>query len=52
MADFIPDETVWLRDRVERLRGLLKFVTDDRAVGAIEQLIAEAEERLAALAEA
>jgi len=39
-------ERDWIRDRIARLRDLLKFVADDRAVAAIEGLIAEAEVRL------
>jgi hypothetical protein len=39
-------ERDWICDRIARLRDLLKFVADDRAVAAIEDLIAEAEVRL------
>lgn len=40
------DEKEWLRSRIGRLRDLLKFVTDDRAIATIESLVAEAEARL------
>jgi hypothetical protein len=40
------DERDWLRLRISQLRDLIKFVTDHRAVAAIEGLIADAESRL------
>jgi Ser/Thr protein kinase RdoA (MazF antagonist) len=40
------DEPDWLRHRVEQLRKLRQFVSDGRARAAIDELIAEAEERL------
>ncbi len=42
----MDDEANWLRTRIERYRQLLKTVTDERAVKAIRQLIAETEARL------
>jgi len=40
------DEKIWIRDRIGRLRELLKFVIDARATAAIQTLIGEAEARL------
>lgn len=48
-ASAMEDEVTWLRSRIERYRHLLKTISDERAVGAIRQLIAEAEERLESL---
>ncbi len=47
----MEDEEGWLRARIERLRRLLDTISDERAVQAILQLIAEAEERLKRLRE-
>ncbi len=41
----MQDEAKWLRQRIERYCELLKRMTDDRAVKAIQQLIAELEAR-------
>jgi hypothetical protein len=49
MADLIPDEATLLRETIVRLQALLKSVLDERAVEAIEELIAEAKARLADL---
>jgi hypothetical protein len=43
----LPDEPDWIRHRIESLRGLRRLLDDDRALAAINALIAEAEERLA-----
>ena len=40
-------EDQWIRHRIGRLRALRRSVTDDRSIRAIDDLIAEAEERLA-----
>jgi hypothetical protein len=40
------DEPDWLRHRIEQLRKLRQFVSDGRALDAIDELIAEAAERL------
>jgi hypothetical protein len=40
------DEREWIRHRISQLRDLVKCVTDDRAIAAIESLIADAERRL------
>jgi hypothetical protein len=45
----MPNQLNWIRHRVESLRGLRRLLDDDRALAAINALIAEAEERLAAL---
>ena len=44
----IPEDQ-WIRHRIWRLRALRRLVTDDRAIRAINDLIAEAEERLEAI---
>jgi hypothetical protein len=46
MAPREVDEREWIRHRISQLRDLVQFVTDDRAIGAIESLIADAERRL------
>jgi hypothetical protein len=50
MADqaHIP-ENEWIRDRIERLQLLRRSVGDAQALRVIEELIAEAYDRLAAL---
>jgi hypothetical protein len=45
----VESEKVWLRHRVQRLRTILRFVTDVRAEAPLRELIAEAELRLDAL---
>ena len=44
----IPEDE-WIRSRIKRLRDLRWGVTDAQAIRAIDNLIAEAEERLARL---
>jgi hypothetical protein len=44
------DEETW-RHRIEHLRTLLRFATGSPVEAALRQLIAEAEQRLAALQE-
>jgi hypothetical protein len=46
MAPREVDEREWIRHRISQLRDLVKFVTDDRAIAAIEGLITDAESRL------
>jgi len=43
-------EDEWIRYRIGRLRQLRRAVTDSQTIRAIDELIAEAEERLQALA--
>jgi len=45
----IPEDE-WIRYRIGRLRTLRRSVTDEQTICAIDDLIAEAEERLQALA--
>ena len=40
------EEPDWLRHRVRRLQSLRPMVSDERALAAIDGLIAEARERL------
>lgn len=42
-------EQEWLRQRVSRLRTLLRMIRDQRAQQALEELAREAEDRLAEL---
>jgi hypothetical protein len=46
MAPREVGEREWIRRRISQLRDLIKFVTDDRAIAAIESLIDDAESRL------
>jgi hypothetical protein len=48
--DEFPSEPDWVRSRIERLRDLRGSAPDDRARRAIDELIAEAEERLRRIA--
>jgi hypothetical protein len=41
----LEPEKIWLRRRVKRLRDVLRLIADEHAADAIEDLIAEAEDR-------
>jgi hypothetical protein len=40
------EENIWLRRRIIRLRPLLRYAKDPRAVTILKEFIAEAEQRL------
>jgi hypothetical protein len=40
------DEVVWLRHAVMRLRNILRYAKDPRAIAGLKELIAQAEARL------
>jgi hypothetical protein len=41
------DEAEWLRDRIKRVKYVMLFINDRRALDILEQIVLEAEARLA-----